>query len=187
MSLMTTTSQTVGPYFCIGLEWLHRDRLFDAGTAGEAFSVRGRIIDGQGKGANGAMLEIWQADPQGRYPVAPPGPAQQSSLQGFGRVAGDAQGHFSFHSVKPGVVAAPSGTPQAPHVLVVVFARGLLRHLHTRMYFPGELTNARDPLLTSVDPARQTTLVARLCAGSAGQMSWDIVLQGPGETVFLDC
>jgi protocatechuate 3,4-dioxygenase alpha subunit len=107
---------------------------------------------------------------------------------GFGRVATDPQGAFSFALVKPGRVAGPEGTLQAPHLAVNVFMRGLLRHLVTRVYFPDEAeANAADPVLSLVEPARRATLVARAGPANPAALAWDVVLQGPRETVFFEC
>ena len=181
---IATPSQTVGPYFRIGLAWLFNADLAGPAAAGQRLTVSGRVLDGAGTGVEDAMLEIWQAGPAGRYPEVsrPPGWA------GFGRVATDPRGAFSFALVKPGRVAGPEGTLQAPHLAVNVFMRGLLRHLTTRVYFPDEgEANAADPVLSLVEPARRATLVARADPASPLALAWDVVLQGPRETVFFDC
>ena len=181
---VATPSQTVGPYFRLGLDRLLRADLSGPGTAGPRRTVSGRVLDGDGAGVDDAVLELWAADPGGRYPEAGrlPGDA------GFGRVATDPQGAFSFSMVKPGRVPGPEGTLQAPHVAVLVFMRGLLRHLVTRVYFPDEgAANAADPVLSLVEPARRATLVARADPADPAALRWDVVLQGPQETVFFDC
>jgi len=181
---IVTPSQTVGPFFQIGLAWLYHADLAGPGAAGQRLTVSGLVLDGAGNGVEDAMIEVWQADPAGRYPAVsrPPGWA------GFGRIATGPQGAFSFTIVKPGRVAGPEGTLQAPHLAVNVFMRGLLRHLVTRMYFPDEAgTNAADPVLGLVEPARRATLVARADPVHPAALSWDVVLQGAHETVFFDC
>jgi protocatechuate 3,4-dioxygenase alpha subunit len=183
---IATPSQTVGPYFSIGLSWLlHADLAgADAKAAGRRLTVSGRVLDGEGKGVEDALIELWSADPGGRYPEAshPPGWA------GFGRIATDPQGAFSFTLCKPGRVPGPEGTLQAPHLGVNVFMRGLLRHLVTRLYFPDEAAaNAADPVLALVEPARRPTLVARADPADPSRLAWDVVLQGARETVFFDC
>ncbi len=180
---IVTPSQTVGPYFRIGEEWLYHADL-TAGGKGPRLTVSGRVLDGDGRPVDDALLEIWQADPGGRYPEAgaPPG------LAGFGRVATDDRGAFSITVLKPGRVPGPEGTLQAPHLALNVFMRGLLRHLVTRLYFPDELeANAADPVLALVEPARRPTRVARAEPGTPGALRGGVVLQGPDETVFFDC
>lgn len=180
MSLRTSASQTVGPYFRIGMAWLYRPDLFGPEVAGPRLEVSGRVLDGQGAGVDGTVLEFWQADAQGRYPAASGRAEASSRLGGFGRVEAGAQGGFRFTTILPGPVGL-----QAPHVAVAVFARGLMRPLLTRLYFPGQPGNATDPVLAAVPDTRRATLLAR--AGSAPDaLAWDIVLQGPGETVFFD-
>jgi protocatechuate 3,4-dioxygenase, alpha subunit len=180
--LPPTPSQTVGPYFRIGLSWL--DHAVLAGAPGPRFTVSGHVVDGDGRPVEDALLEVWHAGPDGRYPEtsSPPGWA------GFGRVPTDARGAFSFTVGKPGRVEGPEGTLQAPHLAVTLFMRGLLRHLTTRLYFPDEAeANAADPVLALVEPERRATLVARARPGDPAALSWDVVLQGPQETVFFDC
>ena len=185
--LVATPSQTVGPYFRIGLAWLERAELAGPEAAGPRLAVSGRVLDGAGAGVEDAVLELWQAGPDGRYPAQDDPPSARSPA-GFGRVATDAAGRFSFTTCRPGRVPGPEGTLQAPHVAVNLFMRGLLRHLVTRLYFPDEsAANAADPVLALVEPARRATLVARADPAAPGALLWDVVLQGPRETVFFDC
>jgi protocatechuate 3,4-dioxygenase alpha subunit len=178
----------VGPFFHVGLEWLFRADLAPEGVAGERVTVEGRVLDGDGAGVTGALLELWQANAQGKYdhPEDTQDRPLEAGFHGYGRVATDGEGRFAFRSVKPGAVPAPDGTQQAPHILVSVFARGLQRRLITRIYFPGEPANETDFALRRVEPARRATLVARARAGSAGLLEWNVVLQGAAETVFFD-
>ena len=111
-------------------------------------------------------------------------PALDRRFRGFGRIPTDSRGAFRFSTIKPGSVPGPGGKAQAPHLVVTVFMRGLLKHLATRMYFPDEPANVRDPLLARVPAARRPTLVAR--RKSRGVLEWNILLQGKGETVFFD-
>jgi len=178
--LLVTPSQTVGPYFRLGLCWLCRTEPALPEGAGR-LTLRGRVLDGDGRPVDDALLEAWQAGLSGRYPV----PADGPQLTGFARVATDATGAFSLMTYKPGRVAGPDGRLQAPHLAVNVFMRGLLRHLVTRVYFPDEAeANAADPVLALVEPDRRRTLVARAVVG--GGLAWDVVLQGPSETVFFE-
>ena len=186
MALYATGSQTVGPYLHIGLTWLVTRNIAPKGVAGERVTVQGRLLDGDGAPVNDGLIEIWQANAQGRY--AHPDDRQKKKLdkgfRGFGRIPTDARGAFRFTTIKPGMVAGPGGRPQAPHLAVNVFMRGLLKQLATRMYFPDEPGNARDPLLALVPAPRRPTLIARRKSGSL--LEWNILLQGKGETVFFD-
>jgi protocatechuate 3,4-dioxygenase alpha subunit len=172
-----TPSQTVGPYFLIGLGMLFEDDLAREGVAGERITISGRIFDADGQPIPDAFIEIWQADANGTYPSAD----SRAPFRGWGRVATDENGRFEFKTIKPGAVGAGS---DAPHINVALFMRGLLRHLYTRIYFAGENANDRDSVLNVVPSARRDTLVAR--KGDTGNYAWDIFMQGPHETVFLD-
>ena len=189
MSLQTTASQTIGPFLHIGTDWLVTDNLAAPGVSGERVVVEGRIVDGDGKAVGDAIVEIWQANAHGRY--AHPEDTQEKPLEpafkGFGRVATDDHGRFAFTTIKPGRVPAAGGGLQAPHLNVTIFMRGMLKHLFTRIYFPGDASNAEDPVLASVPVARRETLVAKPVAGRADALRWEVILQGAGETVFFDC
>jgi protocatechuate 3,4-dioxygenase alpha subunit len=190
-----TTSQTVGPFFhdCLMRDDVRRDALATAATEGQCIRVDGRVQDGDGTGVPDAVIELWQANHHGRYNH----PADWRSLPldpaftGFGRIATDDAGRFSFTTIKPGSVPFTDGRPQAPHILAAVFARGLLNHLVTRMYFEDDTANAVDPVLLLVPAERRATLlarrdIARAGAGGEARYHFDIVLQGDGETVFFD-
>ncbi len=186
MSLYATGSQTVGPYLHIGLDWLVTRNIAGARARGERIAIQGRLLDGDGVGVSDGMIEIWQANSHGKY--AHPEDKQKKPLErgfrGFGRVPTDAKGAFRFTTIKPGGVPGPGGKPQAPHLVVSVFMRGLLKHLATRIYFPDEPDNERDPILKLVPAARRSTLIARRKSG--GVLEWDVILQGKGETAFFD-
>ncbi len=188
MSLQATTSQTVGPFFRIGFEWLHRDNLVSEGVSGERVTIQGRVFDGDGIPVPDAMLEIWQANAHGKY--AHPEDTQDKPLEpgftGHGRVPVAADGAFRFVTIKPGPVPGPDGAEQAPHLLVSVFMRGLLRRLVTRIYFPDDPRNAADFILNLVEPERRFTLIAKKIAGGPSTLEWNVVLQGSDETVFFD-
>ena len=183
-----TTSQTVGPFFKIGLSWLYRDNLAAAGVTGERVAVQGRVIDGDGNGVPDAIIEIWQANSHGKYAHAEDAQDKpvEAGFTGFGRIPTDAQGQFRFTTIKPGPVPGPDDKVQAPHLVVSLLMRGLLRRLTTRMYFPDDAHNANDPILNLVPPDRYNTLIAQPAVFNPGLVEWDVVLQGPGETVFLD-
>ena len=187
--LYPTSSQTVGPYLHIGLSGLNRDDLTegrgDLGTA--PVVIEGRVIDGEGNPVPDGMIEIWQADARGVYghPDDPRHGEGSAGFGGFGRVATQPDGGFRFTTIKPGRVPAPDGQLQAPHLVVSVFMRGLLKHLSTRMYFPDEAgANEADWILAKVPASRRGTLVAQ--TAQAGVLRWNIILQGSDETVFFD-
>lgn len=180
MSAGITPSQTVGPFFLIGTAELIRTEIARPGMPGERVTVAGRVLDGDGAPVNDALVEIWQADAEGRYATAP-----GAGFQGFGRAATDDNGAFRFSTIKPGRVPGAGGRLQAPHLAVIVFMRGLLKHLVTRVYFPDDPANGDDPLLQSVPAERRGTLIAAP-TGEPGALAWNVILQGKDETVFLD-
>ena len=188
MSLQATTSQTVGPYFKIGLHWLNRENLIGEGVSGERVTIQGRVFDGEGVPVPDAILEIWQANAHGKYdhPEDTQDKPLEPGFKGYGRVPVSAEGLFHFATIKPGPVPGPDGNEQAPHLVVSVFMRGLERRLVTRIYFPDEPRNAADFILNLVEPARRSTLIAKKTAGGPGALEWNVVLQGPDETVFFD-
>lgn len=186
MSLFATGNQTVGPYLHIGLNWLVTRDIAGRGIKGERVTIQGRLIDGDGKGVNDGLIEIWQANAAGKYahPEDPQKKPLEKGWRGFGRIPTDAKGGFRFRTVKPGRVPGPDGALQAPHLVVSVFMRGMLKHLATRIYFPGEPANAADPVLRSVPAGRRDTLIAKPIGNRA--LQWNVVLQGAGETVFFE-
>ena len=188
MSLQATTSQTVGPYFKIGLQWLNRDNLAGDGVSGERVAIQGRVLDGNGVPVPDAVVEVWQANAHGKYAHAEDTQDKplERGFQGYGRIPANKQGTFHFTTVKPGPVPGPDGKEQAPHLVLSVFMRGLLKRLVTRMYFPNDARNASDPILNLVEPARRSTLIAKNTAGGPGALEWNVVLQGADETVFFD-
>ena len=190
-----TPSQTVGPYFAYGLtpngkyEWndAFSNNLVTSDTTGERIRVEGKVLDGDGKIVPDCMLEIWQADAQGRFSDPQDKRAlPNSSFRGFGRCGTDANGGYSFDTIKPGVVPDPDGKPQAPHLVLAVFARGMLLHLYTRIYFDGEAANISDPVLALVPADRRATLIAARKGGAGSVYVLDIHLQGDKETVFFE-
>jgi protocatechuate 3,4-dioxygenase alpha subunit len=183
MSVGQTPSQTIGPFFAIGLPWEDGPFVVPAGTPGAVW-IRGRVVDGAGELVPDALVETWQADPEGRYRDAEDPGAVGDWFRGFGRSSAEPNGEWAIHTVKPGPTAGPDGSVQAPHLDVSVFARGLLKRAVTRIYFTDEAAaNERDPVLASVtDPADRATLLA---ARTDDGYRFDIVLQGNGETVFF--
>lgn len=179
MTGTSTPSQTVGPFFGIGLPWERGPFVVADGTEG-AFWIRGTIFDGAGAPVPDAVVETWQADPAGRYPRAG---APIEGWSGFGRACTDEAGGWGVLTVMPGGVEAPGGGREAPHLAVAVFARGLLKHAITRIYFADRAAdNDRDPVLARVPAARRDTLLA---TPAEDGYRFDIHLQGPGETVFF--
>jgi protocatechuate 3,4-dioxygenase alpha subunit len=191
-----TPSQTVGPYFAYGLtsngkyEWndAFSNNLVTSDTSGERVRVEGRVFDGDGQPMVDCMLEIWQADAQGRFSDPQDKRAlPNSSFKGFGRCGTDANGGYAFDTIKPGIVPDPDGKPQAPHLVLAVFARGMLLHLYTRIYFSGEAGNATDPVLALVPIDRRATLIAERANCNPGAVyRFDIHMQGDNETVFFE-
>lgn len=188
MNLQATTSQTVGPFFKIGFEWLNRDNLIGEGVSGDRVTIQGRIFDGDGVPVPDAIVEIWQANAHGKYnhPEDTQDKPLEPGFRGYGRIPVSAEGLFRFATIKPGPVPGPHGKEQAPHLVISIFMRGLLKRLVTRMYFPDDARNAADPILDLVEPARRSTLIAKKTAGGPGTLEWNVVLQGPEETVFFD-
>jgi protocatechuate 3,4-dioxygenase, alpha subunit len=178
----STPSQTVGPFFDFGLPFEGGEEVIDPSDP-DALRIEGTVFDGAGDVLDDALIEIWQANRAGRY-RHPEDDREELPLEdgfiGFGRCPTDAEGTFRFVTVKPGTLA-----PEAPHINVIVLARGLLRHLFTRIYFPDEVeANASDPLLSSLeDDAVRATLIARPVDGV---LRFDIHLQGEHQTAFLD-
>jgi protocatechuate 3,4-dioxygenase, alpha subunit len=189
MSSKLTPSQTVGPFFSIGFEWLNRTDLSPGSDRVNRITIRGRIFDGENKPVPDAVLEIWQADPQGNFQeLADLDPSSVTSrFFGFGRVPVNYQGEFSFVTVKPGSTESPDARQQAPHLAVSIFMRGLLQRLVTRLYFSGEPLNDTDPVLSLVPAARRSTLLARPSQSVPNTLEWNICLQGAQETVFFEC
>ncbi|MFG3642837.1 protocatechuate 3,4-dioxygenase subunit alpha [Micromonospora sp. NPDC047762] len=179
-------AQTVGPYLHIGLRWPDGPYVVPEGTPG-AFWIGGRVFDGTGTPVVDAMVESWQADPDGRFdhPDDPRGARRPAlvGFRGFGRSETDAQGWYRLLTVKPGSLPEPGGGTEAPHLTLSVFGRGLLHRLVTRLYFPDEpAANAADPVLRIVDADRRDTLLA---SPAPDGFRFDIHLQGDNETVFF--
>jgi protocatechuate 3,4-dioxygenase, alpha subunit len=192
-----TPSQTVGPFFKYGLtpgadyDWndAFTNNLVTPDVTGERIRIEGQVFDGDGQLVPDCMLEVWQADSQGRF--ADPKDKRalpNATFRGFGRCGTDTNGAFAFDTIKPGSVPDPDGKPQAPHILLAVFARGMLRHLYTRIYFDDEAGNGSDPVLALVPADRRATLIAKQEGANGGSAVYrfDLRLQGDNETVFFD-
>jgi len=199
-----TPSQTVGPFFAYGLtpkgrcEWdpngsyswknTVESNLVTPDASGTRIHIEGIVYDGDGKPINDCMIEIWQADSQGRYANPRDNRAlPNTQFKGFGRSATDKAGVFAFDTIKPGSVPGPGGKPQAPHIVVCIFSRGMIRQVYTRLYFDDEPANAADPILNLVPADRRGTLIAHKQGGAdPAKYRFDIRVQGGDETVFFD-
>jgi protocatechuate 3,4-dioxygenase alpha subunit len=194
MALILTPSQTIGPFFHRALLATRSDDLTACGSKGQWIVIEGRVLDGDHAPVSDAMVEIWQANAAGCYDHAEdsdtegrPGRSLDSGFHGFGRVTTDSEGRFRFHTIKPGPVREASDFIQAPHINVSIFARGLLKHLATRIYFPDEALNAADPVLNIVPSTRRATLIAETLGDAPEpRFRFEIVLQGTNETVFFE-
>ncbi|HET9904131.1 MAG TPA: protocatechuate 3,4-dioxygenase subunit alpha [Xanthobacteraceae bacterium] len=188
-----TPSSTVGPFFLFGLvpssaggTDVITNNLVTPDVSGNRIRIEGRVLDGDGAPVPDALVEIWQADAQGRYPSSGEARARaNTAFRGIGRAPTDEEGRYRFETIKPGPVPGPNGTLQAPHILVNLFARGLLKQVITRIYFSDEPANASDPILALVPEERRPTLIARRAAADAVYI-FDIRLQGEDETVFFE-
>ncbi len=184
MTLPLTPSQTVGPFLSVGLTWTDGPNVVPSGSEG-AIRITGQVFDGAGNPAPDAMIETWQADPDGGF-VHPDDPREsaKSSFRGFGRCATDDEGVFTIVTLKPGPLPTGDGRLEAPHIDVSIFARGLLDRVVTRIYFPDEVAlNATDPLLTSLSEEARSTLIA---VQERATFRFDIRLQGERETAFFE-
>jgi protocatechuate 3,4-dioxygenase alpha subunit len=186
---IATASQTIGPYYAFSLTTnTMLGMMAREGAKGERIQLLIRVLDEDGVGVSDSMVELWQADASGKYRHSEdtqekePDPA----FEGFGRLGSSPEGEFRFETVKPGPVPGPDGKLQAPHINVTVFARGILLHLSTRIYFAGEAANEDDPILNLVPAERRQTLLAHPDPKSQGTWRFDIHLCGDRETVFFE-
>lgn len=188
-----TPSQTVGPFFAYGLtpngqySWndAFTNNLLTSDVSGEKIRVEGAVYDGDGAIVPDAMLEIWQADAQGRF--ADPQDSRSipnASFKGYGRCGTHVTGDYSFDTIKPGSVPDADGKPQAPHILLSVFGRGMTMQSTTRIYFDDEAATATDEVVNIVPADRRATIIAKKTA--PGVYRFDVHLQGDNETVFFD-
>ena len=181
-----TPSQTVGPFFSLGLLGPRWAVGIDETVPGPRIHIDGRVLDQDGEPVIDALIEAWQADAQGRYRrLGSASPQHNDRFTGFIRIGTDAGGRFTFETIRPGAVRQADGMLHAPHVNLGIFARGLLKRLHTRLYFPDEPLNQTDPVLALVPAARRSTLIAT--AAGPGGFAFDLRLSGNGETVFFEC
>lgn len=181
-SQVPASSQTVGPYFRIGLEYLVERTPALAKDSPETIELRGRVLDRDGAGVSDAMLEFWNPNAEKHRTVD-----REHDLfpEGFRRVVTDGEGRFSTAIERPAMVRLEDCHTQAPHFIVLVFARGLLRHLITRVYLGDEQANESDTVLNAILDGRRPTLIALPDEARAGLYFWDVILQGSRETVFF--
>ena len=200
--LHETPSQTGGPYVHIGLlpqqanikvfENNFNNQLVQENTLGERIRLEGQVFDGLGLPLRDVLIEIWQADANGVYPSAADiqGKVVDPNFFGWGRTGADFEtGFWSFNTIKPGAVPGRKGTTQAPHIALIIFARGINIGLNTRVYFEDEAeANAQDPVLKGIEwaPRRQTLIAKREERDGEVVYRFDIRIQGEDETVFLD-
>jgi protocatechuate 3,4-dioxygenase alpha subunit len=189
-AVVITPSQTVGPFFSFCLAPRDRagiasPRLITTDAVGSPITILGRVLDGHGAPVPDALIEIWQADGEGRY-AGFHQPWKALSFNGFGRATCDDGGRFTIETVKPGSVVDLDERSHAPHIAVGVFGKGINRRLYTRIYFEDEKANERDPLLLSIASERRSTLIARASQTNKHNYEFTIRLQGADETVFFD-
>ena len=189
LHLVPTGAQTVGPFFHLGLvRGENSGRVAGVNARGEKIRLVVRVLDAEGAGVPDAMIELWQADANGKYnhPDDPQPKTPDPDFRGFGRLPSDENGTAVFETVRPGRVPGIDGALQAPHINVHIFSRGVLRHVSTRIYFAADPANSDDAVLRLVPAGRRDTLMAR--PGPAGPGTWniDFHLCGERETVFFD-
>ncbi|MBV9612839.1 MAG: protocatechuate 3,4-dioxygenase subunit alpha, partial [Acidobacteriaceae bacterium] len=177
MALVVTTSQTVGPFFHLGLSLLDISDIAGPEIPGQRMAIEGRVLDGDRVPVSDAILEFWQANCHGKY--ADEAGRQDTHLnqnfKGYGRVPTNSDGLFRLKTIKPGRVPGPNGSLQAPHIEVSVFMRGLLKQLITRIYFPDDPANTEDPILKLVAPERRSTLIGRWENAAQNVLRWDVL------------
>jgi len=188
-ALGVTPTQTVGPFFSPALLREVQNVLTTDSTAGERIRIEGTVLDGAGNVVPDALIEIWQANSHGKFnhPRDTRDLPLDQEFGGYGRSGTDDDGVYWFETIKPGPVPFEGDRMQAPHISIIVHARGMLNHAQTRLYFADESANATDPILALVPGERRQTLIARREeSGSAATYRMDIILQGRGETVFFN-
>jgi len=188
MKLTPTASQTAGPFLHLGLtEKNSVGRVAGKHAQGERVRLRCRITDADGAPVPDAVVEIWQANSLGKYqhPDDPQQKPDDPDCYGFGRLAVGEDGRCTFETVRPGCVPGPDNSVQAPHLNISIFARGLLKHLVSRIYFAGDPEIANDPVMRLVPPERRESLLAHPDPTHPGSWLFEIRLSGEAETVFF--
>ena len=190
MDLATTPSQTVGPFFhfCLTSDKCCVRSIAGSQVRGERVLLTVRVLDGNNEPVPDAMIEIWQANSEGKYnhPDDTQRKGVETGFLGFGRMGTVENGCCDFETIKPGRVPGVGNVPQAPHLNVAVFGRGMMKQLYTRIYFAGDPANQEDAVLSLVPPERRGALMAYPDAAHPGGWHFDLRLQGEGETVFFD-
>lgn len=188
MDLIPTPSQTAGPFFHLGFSRTFDGTIATPDARGDHVRLICRVIDGDGTPLPDAMIELWQANSEGKYHSADDHQVRSldPGFRGFGRLPTSEDGTCTFETLKPGRVPGLADILQAPHINVSIFARGILKRLATRIYFSGDPANLEDPVLALVPADRRETLMAKPDARLAGTWCFDIHLCGEGETVFFD-
>ena len=191
MDLVPTPSQTAGPYFHLGMtDTRSVPQIAGPQTKGERVWLTCRLVDGDDAPVCDAVIEIWQADAEGKYNhpdnVRNRIQSRDPSWLGFGRMPTALDGCCEFETIRPGRVLGLGNEPQAPHLNIAIFARGLLKQLYTRIYFAGDPSNAEDAVMKLVTPERRETLLAQPDPAKPSRWRFDIHLQGEMETVFFD-
>jgi protocatechuate 3,4-dioxygenase, alpha subunit len=187
--LVPIPSQTVGPYFQIGMSGSRAiPQIAGPAVRGERVKLVCTVFDGAGSTLDDAMIEIWQANADGKYdhPADRQAKPVDPAFRGLGRLSSNSEGICVFETIKPGRVPTNTKSLQAPHLEVSVFARGVLKRLATRIYFAGDPANGEDPVLALVPKARRNTLMAQPMSEEPGAWHFDVHLSGPRETVFFD-
>jgi len=192
--MIQSPSQTVGPYFAQGLlregDQVFTNVLVSENTEGERIRIEGCVLDAEGRPIEDAMIEIWQANCHGRYhhPLDEQDKPLDPEFRGHGRASTDIKGNYRFETIKPGAVPGPGSKTQAPHINVIVFARGMLSHAFTRIYFEDEALNLKDAVLLSIDDEahRKTLIGRREDVDAVVTYRFDIHFQGDNETAFFD-
>jgi len=187
MMKQQTASQTVGPFFSIGMVYGELNNLIQDKTAGERINLMGRLLDGDGAPVSDGVIEIWQADANGIYNHSKD--TRQSDADGaffgYGRSGTNGEGIYTFRTIRPGIVG-DTGVDMAPHINVRILMRGLLLHAVTRLYFSDE-DNSADPILNNVPEERRHTLIAQRDDSEGTPLyRLDFRMQGDGETVFFE-
>lgn len=177
-----TPSQTVGPFFATDLVWEDGGKVL-FGSRGRPLVLRGRVLDGAGAPVADALFETWQADPEGKVPSGGDGPRPH----GYARVRTGADGGYRIETMLPGAYTGRGGERYVPQLNVMIFARGLLKAVTTRVFLADFAEIAADPLARAIaNPERLRTLVAARDAADPTVYRWDVRLQGEGETVFIE-
>ena len=174
-----TPSQTIGPFFHVGLKWEDGEKVaFQA--AGQRIVLTGRVYDGADSAVTDALIETWQAGPDGKVPTA----LADAKASGYSRVATDEEGRYTIETLMPGPCAGTGGEKYPPQIHVTIFARGLLKALRTRVFLAAPEAVSGDPLARAAG-ARVATLVASRDPKETSTWHWDVRLQGKDETAFL--